>query len=204
MAGVKPGSASTCTVAAESRRTSSAVFCVEWWPISLSSASGVHSTQDITGRTGETDAPCREALGRKVLHPRGKEILSHLPRRGISMVLRAVEEGKSKQFAFTVQHKVQRMRAKLELPADFTFDACRHGRMTELEEAELTDGQGRALSAHRTQQYIDYAKRTEKRMLAATRKRHAHRLANETATYVQNEQRNRVQNEGPERRTIAE
>jgi hypothetical protein len=33
--------------------------------------------------------------------------------------------------------------------------------MTELEEAELTDGQGRALSAHRTQQsYIGYAKRT--------------------------------------------
>ena len=33
----------------------------------------------------------------------------------------------------------------------FTLDACRHGGMTELEEAELTDGQGRALSGHRTQ-----------------------------------------------------
>jgi hypothetical protein len=32
----------------------------------------------------------------------------------------------------------------------FTLDACRHGRMTELEEAELTDGQGRALSGHKT------------------------------------------------------
>jgi len=62
------------------------------------------------------------------------------------------------------------MRKKLKLPKHFTFDACRHGGMTELEEAELTDGQGRALSAHRTQQsYAGYAKRTEKRMLSATR-----------------------------------
>jgi hypothetical protein len=79
------------------------------------------------------------------------------------------------------------------------------GNMTELEEAELTDGQGRALSAHRTQQnYIGYAKRTEKRVLAATRKRHAHRLANEMATDVQNEQQNAVQNGSPEQSAIAE
>jgi hypothetical protein len=29
---------------------------------------------------------------------------------------------------------------------------CRHGGMTELEEAEMTDGQGRALFAHKSQQ----------------------------------------------------
>jgi len=63
----------------------------------------------------------------------------------------------------------------------------RHGGMTELEEAELTDGQGRALSTHKTQQsYEGYAKRTAKRMLSATKKRHAHRMANEQATSVQN------------------
>jgi hypothetical protein len=66
------------------------------------------------------------------------------------------------------------MRKKPGLPAHFTVDACRHGGMTELEEAELTDGQGRALSTHRTQQsYESYAKRTAKRMLSATRKRRA-------------------------------
>jgi hypothetical protein len=32
------------------------------------------------------------------------------------------------------------------LPAMFTLDACRHGGMAELEEAELMTGQGRALS----------------------------------------------------------
>jgi hypothetical protein len=96
----------------------------------------------------------------------------------------------------TMQHIVQRMRNKLGLPKHFTFDACRHGGMTELEEAELTEGQGRALSAHRTQQsYAGYAKRTEARMLSATRKRHAHRLANEMATSVQNETPDGVQNE---------
>jgi hypothetical protein len=44
--------------------------------------------------------------------------------------------------------------------------------MTELEEAELTDGLGRALSGHRTQRaYEGYAKRTLARALPATRKR---------------------------------
>jgi hypothetical protein len=58
--------------------------------------------------------------------------------------------------------------------------------MTELEEAELTDGQGRALSAHTSNSYNGYAKRTFKRALAATRKRHAHVLANKPETVIQN------------------
>jgi hypothetical protein len=44
---------------------------------------------------------------------------------------------------------VRRLRELAKLPSTFTLDACRHGGMTELEEAELTDGQGRALSAHK-------------------------------------------------------
>ena len=78
-----------------------------------------------------------------------------------------------------MQKIVQRMRKELALPAYFTLDACRHGGLTELEEAELTDGQGRALSAHRTQEsYEGYAKRNLPRALSATRKRYAHVLAN--------------------------
>jgi hypothetical protein len=43
--------------------------------------------------------------------------------------------------------------------ARVTLDGCRHGGLTELEEAELTEGQCRALSAHRTQEsYEGYAK----------------------------------------------
>jgi hypothetical protein len=67
--------------------------------------------------------------------------------------------------------------------------------MTELEEAELTDGQGRALSAHKSRAYEGCAKRTMERALAATRNRHAHRLTNATGTDVQNDPQNRVQND---------
>ena len=80
------------------------------------------------------------------------------------------------------------------VPGYFTLDACRHGGTTELEEAALTEGQGRALSGHKTaQSYRGYAKETFDRALSATRKRHAHRLANETFTNVQNDDRNNVQ-----------
>jgi hypothetical protein len=124
-------------------------------------------------------------------------VLSHLSRRGLPMILREIEDGKAKPYSFSGMQKiVQRMRKEIGLPVEFTLDACRHGGMTELEESDLTDGQGRALSAHRTlQTYAGYAKRTEARMLSATRKRHAHRLANQTATSVQNEPVDVVQNE---------
>jgi hypothetical protein len=68
-------------------------------------------------------------------------------------VRRTVEDGKpkpTKVYAMSsVQHLVQRLRKLAKLPPTFTLDACRHGGMTELEEAVLTDGQGRALSAHK-------------------------------------------------------
>jgi hypothetical protein len=88
-------------------------------------------------------------------------VLSQLHKRGAPMILREVDEDKFKPFSFLgMQNVVQRMRKELGLPPSFTLDACRHGGMTELEEAELTDDQGRALSAHRTQQsYEGYAKR---------------------------------------------
>jgi hypothetical protein len=56
--------------------------------------------------------------------------------------------------------------------------------------------QGRALSGHKTAQaYRAYAKETFDRALAATRKRHAHRVANVDRTSIQNEGRNEIQNE---------
>lgn len=87
---------------------------------------------------------------------------------------------------------VRKIRALADLPSTFTLDACRHGGMTELEEAELTDGQGRALSAHTNRAYEGYAKRTMERALAATRKRYAHRLANDSG-----EQRHKVSEFAP-------
>src|SRR6516162_8340015 len=53
---------------------------------------------------------------------------------------------------------VRRLADQFGLPEAFTRDACRHGGMTELEEAELTTGQGKALSGHRTDRaYSGYA-----------------------------------------------
>ena len=104
-----------------------------------------------------------------------EQVLAQLPRIGVPMILREVRKGVTKH----MQKIVHTMRDKIGLPSTFTLDACRHGGMTELEEAELTDGQGRALSAHKTTSaYAGYAKRTIERALSATRKRHAHRVAN--------------------------
>ena len=84
-----------------------------------------------------------------------------------------IENTTSRLFSISgFQKIVQRLRAEIGLPSTFTLDACRHGGMTELEEAELTDGQGRALSGHKTvQAYAGYAKQTLERALPATRKR---------------------------------
>jgi hypothetical protein len=91
---------------------------------------------------------------------------------------------------------VRKLADRFGLPLSFTLDACRHGGMTELEEAELTTGQGRALSGHRTDRaYNGYAKATMERALAATRRRDAHRLANENSISIQNDAQNAIQNE---------
>ena len=119
------------------------------------------------------------------------------------MILREVRASKArpddqtycKPYSFSGFEKiVQKMRKQVGLPSTFTLDACRHGGMTELEEAELTDGQGRALSAHSSKAYDGYAKRTQKRALAATRKRHAYVLADKERTEFQNEAPDQFQN----------
>jgi hypothetical protein len=136
-----------------------------------------------------------------LFYPEAEDLLSKLPRRGVPMILREIKTRNGfayKPFSYSGFEKiVQQMRKVIGgLPTFFTLDACRHGGMTELEEAALTEGQGRALSGHRTAQaYRGYAKETFDRALAATRKRHAHRLTNNGGTSVQNDGRNGVQNE---------
>jgi hypothetical protein len=78
------------------------------------------------------------------------------------MILKQRQDGTTEPYtAMQMAKIVRKLRDRLGLPETFTLDACRHGGMTELEEAELTDGQGRALSGHRTQRaYQGYAKRT--------------------------------------------
>jgi hypothetical protein len=165
-----------------------------WGPQGGNSLSRTHGG-NRAGPGGFQNAPClSEPAGS---HRGRRAVLARLPRRGVPMILREFREGMTKPFSFSGMQKiVHTMRDKIGLPSTFTLDACRHGGMTELEEAELTDGQGRALSAHKSQQaYEGYAKRTMGRALSATRKRHAHRLANAAGTNIQNEPRNDIQND---------
>jgi hypothetical protein len=124
-------------------------------------------------------------------------VLAHLPRRGIAMILKQRLDGTTEPYtAMQMSKIVRKLRDRIALSSTFTLDACRHGGMTELEQAELTDGQGRALSGHRTQRaYEGYAKRSLERALPATRKRYAHALANVQSTGVQNAPRFGVQND---------
>src|SRR4029077_5839986 len=118
-------------------------------------------------------------------------------RRGIAMILKPGRDGVAEPYDRHEMAKiVRKLRVDIGLPPTFTLDACRHGGMTELEAAELTDGQGRALSGHRTKRaYEGYAKRTLERVLPATRKRYAHRLGNAGGTDIQNAPRNDIQND---------
>ncbi|SDD93185.1 hypothetical protein SAMN05216337_101776 [Bradyrhizobium brasilense] len=121
------------------------------------------------------------AEGETVLfYEEAEQVLSHLPKLGTGLIMKPGRTEKHVAQVWDIHamgRHVRKLRELLGLPDTFTLDACRHGGMTELEEAELTDGQGRALSAHKSKAYEGYAKRTEKRVLAATRKRYAHVLA---------------------------
>jgi hypothetical protein len=130
---------------------------------------------------------------RVLFYEEAEQVLSHVAKNGIAMIVNPQrrrtknrERVVLKPYTFTgMQHAVQRLRKEIGLSASFTLDACRHGGMTELEEAGLTDGQGRALSAHTSKAYDGYAKRTEMRALAATRKRFAHVMTDKSGTEFQ-------------------
>ena len=198
-----------------------AVICFEWlqrpenilagvlrWP-DYRSKEWPNAIKILHHKTGATVwHPLEDTVDGDIVqfYAEAEAILSNLPRRGVPMILREVKSRYGvafKPYSFSGFEKiVQQLRKKIEgLPSYFTLDACRHGGMTELEEAALTEGQGRALSGHKTAQvYRGYAKETFDRALSATRKRHAHRLANETATNVRNEERNGGRNEPVEQK----
>jgi len=194
-----------------------AVICFEWLQRPENVLAGFIRWTDYRGREAPTAIRItHHKTGAVVLHPLedtdgtrfyadAEDVLAKLPRRGIPMIMHEPrgkpDADKPKQArlysASGMAKLVRRIRDAAKLPATFTLDACRHGGMTELEEAELTDGQGRALSAHKSRAYEGYAKRTMEGALAATRKRHAHRLAidpNASGTEFRNEGSGRFRN----------
>ncbi|WP_375413054.1 hypothetical protein [uncultured Bradyrhizobium sp.] len=169
-----------------------AVICFEWLQRPENVLAGYVMWNGYRGPSHPTQIRIEHhKTGEMVMHPledivdgdrvlfyeEAEQVLSHLSRIGVGLVMRPGLKGARQWNVHTMDRHVRMLREKLGLPSTFTMDACRHGGMTELEEAELTDGQGRALSAHRSKAYDGYAKRTEKRALAATRKRYAHKAA---------------------------
>ena len=190
-----------------------AVICFEWLQRPENVLAGYIRWTDYRGREAPTAIRIfHHKTGAIILHPLedqngtlfyadAESVLVKLPRHGIPMILHETPEkaadGRPKPTTLYSESGmaklVRRIRVEAKLPPTFTLDACRHGGMTELEEAELTDGQGRALSAHKSRAYEGYAKRTIERALAATRKRHAHLIAT-AANSERTEFRNEVQN----------
>lgn len=210
--------AKTAIQAGYPEAAAAAVICFEWLQRPENVLAGYIRWADYRGRDAPTAIRIiHHKTGAVVLHPLqdndgtlfysdAEDVLAKVPRRGIPMILHEARgktgAGKpkpTKLYSESGMAKlVRRLRNEVGLPATFTLDACRHGGMTELEEAELTDGQGRALSAHKSRAYEGYAKRTMERALAATRKRHAHRIAaslNAQGTEFRNEGQNEFRND---------
>ncbi|WP_192257216.1 hypothetical protein [Mesorhizobium silamurunense] len=122
---------------------------------------------------GEVDHPLEAVIdGQRIkLYADAEAILAKVPRRGLSIVTKP----DSQLFGDTtlLPKAIREMAAELGMDG-FTLDQARHGGMTELEESGLTEGQGKAISTHRTSAYQVYAKETEKRVLDATLKRFGH------------------------------
>jgi DNA polymerase III epsilon subunit-like protein len=123
---------------------------------------------------------CSLMLSRR-LYPELEDVITALPRLGVPMVMFQPQRGAkgpdgtraarlySDSYA---QHLVQKLRKAADLPAHFTLDACRHGGMTELGDAELTEQEIMTLSTHATPDAARiYVKRSERQELTAALKR---------------------------------
>ncbi len=124
----------------------------------------------------------RDRRGRKRrLYPELEALLAALPRLGVPVVMfepkRGAKGADGKRIARLysepyAQHLVQEIRAAAGLPVHFTLEACRHGGMTELGDAELTEQEIMTLSTHATPAAARiYVKRSERQEETAAIKR---------------------------------
>jgi integrase len=127
-------------------------------------------------KTGELVAlPLADENG--PLFPELIAYLDGLERIGVPVVLMrpAAKGAPARQFRLReARRRVRQAAAAAGLPATLTLAACRHGGLTELGDAELTEQGVMALSGHKTPGVARlYVKRTETQRLAAARKRRA-------------------------------
>jgi integrase len=93
----------------------------------------------------------------------------------LAVVLTPGTRGKPRPYSFSYAKRIAReARHKAGLPEHLTMAACRHGGMTELGDAALTEAQTMALSGHKTPEAARmYVKRTETQRVTAARRRRA-------------------------------
>ena len=137
-------------------------------------------------KTGEVVLQPLEDEGRR-LYPELEEYLAALPKLGVAIVVTKGSRGPSRPYAMVyAQAKVREAREKADIGSHVTLDACRHGGMTELGDAELAEQGVMALSGHKTPRAARlYVKRTELQRVRAAAKRRDFVDANETATGVE-------------------
>jgi integrase len=120
------------------------------------------------------------------LFPEIEAYLAELPRRGLPIVLTSGERGPSRPYSMVyAQRRVREARAKAGLGVHVTLDACRHGGMTELGDAGVSEQGVMALSGHKTPQAARlYVKRTDAQRSIAARQRRAWVDANKDGANV--------------------
>jgi hypothetical protein len=94
------------------------------------------------------------------------------------------------------QRRIREARTAAGLPSHVTLDACRHGGMTELGDAQLTEQAVMSLSMHKTPQAARlYIKRTERQRATGARRRRKWIEANGLSTSVGMERQTKSWNE---------
>jgi integrase len=129
-----------------------AVICFEWLQRPENVLAGFVRSPDYRpaekptflrierGKTGAVVWHPLEEEDGTPFYPGAEAVLAQVPRRGVPMILRRTPSGTFKPYnAMEMARVVRRVRAAAGLPDWFTPDSCRHGGMTEIEAAGLTD-----------------------------------------------------------------
>jgi len=110
---------------------------------------------------------------RVVLFPELEAYLSKLPRLAVAIVVTSGKRGPARPYsAEYAQRRVREARKLAKLGSHVTLDACRHGGLTELGDAGVTEFEGMSLSQHKTASAMRlYVKKTERQRLSGAMKR---------------------------------
>ena len=144
--------------------------------------------------------PLEDSQGK--LYPEIEVYLALLSKIGTSIVLTPGERGNVRPYSYGYARRIVReAREHAGLPKHVTLTACRHGGMTELGDADLTEQGIMALSAHSTPDAARrYVKKTERQRLAAARKRRAWVEQEQNESKSQNEEGSVSQNDRHKKR----